>query len=312
MDLLSPIITSSGWVYSTGSLYLQDGNVLGRPMYLPDTNGERVYLGKQYKKYQRRPEINLCPVQPYSGCGQIDPWSVLIPSEQIINIVDTRQAFKRWLKGYDPRINIVKHVLNMAGIKISQCGLGGSTGLGCETPLSDIDLLIFGSASAFSCRRAIEDALLNEELQLMTSETVSAYAERYARLYNLDQNYLYTVFAHDLTKVYYKGQKISFIFTYDEYEREKIPIRLYTSNPYATHKVRMNARVIDSTASWLYPRKYVVEQLSGQLHQVWSHHWLRDPVTPVGTLVEIIGCDLGDGIISLTDLHHYIVPLIAQ
>lgn len=108
---------------------------------------------------------------------------------------------------------------------------------------------------------------------------------------------------------HFSFQKISFIFTYGEGEREKIPARLYNEPLDQTFAVRLRARVVDGSASWLYPRKYTVEQANGRLHQVWSHHWLRDPVTPAGTLVEIVGRDLGDGIISLTDLQHHIAPL---
>lgn len=109
--------------------------------------------------------------------------------------------------------------------------------------------------------------------------------------------------------MYYRGQKISFIFTYGEHERDKIPVRLYNESFDQTLAVRLKARVVDGGASWLYPRKYTVEQANGRLYQVWSHHWLRDPVTPAGTLVEVVGRDLGDGIISLTDLQHHIAPL---
>lgn len=145
----------------------------------------------------------------------------------------------------------------------------------------------------------------------MTYDVVSSYADRYAQLYGLDRNYLHAVFAGDLTKVYHRGRKISFIFTYDEHEQVKIPSRLYDDDIQRSPEVRMKVRVVDGTASWLYPRKYVVEHPSGQLFQIWSHHWLRDPVTPAGALVEVVGRDLGGGLISLTDLHHHIAPLTA-
>lgn len=309
MNLLTPIVTASGWIYSAGALHAQEGGHFGRPMYYPSEEGERVYLGREYTKYLRRPQTELLPAQPYRECPQIDPWSVVIPSAQIVHCVDTRSAFQSWLAGSDLRVDIVKHILKGAGISMDQCGLGGSVGLGCETTASDIDLLIFGSALALSCRRAIEDALLMGELALMTNETVSSYARRYSDLYGLDLNYLHTVFARDLSKVYYRGQKISFIFTYGECERDKIPLRLYDGCFDQAREIRLKARVVDGTASWLYPRKYTIEQATGRLYQVWSHHWLRDPVTPAGTLVEVVGRDLGDGTISLTDLRHHIAPL---
>lgn len=311
MDLLSPIVTKSGWVYSTGSLHLRENSLFGRPMYYPDNAGERMFLERRYKKYQRLPNPDSLPVQPYLRCAQIDPWSVLISLEEVVERVDVRRALENWLMGSDPRTDIVRRILNAAGIKTGQCGLGGSAGLGCETPASDVDLLVFGSISALSCRRAIEDALLSGELTLMTHDVVSSYADRYAQLYGLDRNYLHAVFAGDLTKVYHRGRKISFIFTYDEHEQVKIPSRLYDDDIQRSPEVRMKVRVVDGTASWLYPRKYVVEHPSGQLFQIWSHHWLRDPVTPAGTLVEVVGRDLGGGLISLTDLHHHIAPLTA-
>ncbi|MCR4278432.1 MAG: hypothetical protein NUV84_01500 [Candidatus Uhrbacteria bacterium] len=309
MDLLGPVVTKSGWVYSTGSLYLRENSLFGRPMYYPDDAGERMFLGRRYKKYQRLPKHSSLPAQPYPLCAQIDPWSVLIPAEQIVDRVDVRQALRNWFEGPDSRTSVIKHLLNTAGIKTDQCGLGGSTGLGCETAASDVDILVFGSASALSCRRAIEDALLSGELTLMTHDVVSSYAERYARLYGLDRSYLHAVFAGDLTKVYYQGRKISFIFVYGENERDKIPLQLYSESVSQTLEIRLRARVVDGSASWVYPRKYIVEQQHGQLHQVWSHHWLRDPVTPTNTLVEVVGRDLGGGIISMTDLAHHIVPL---
>jgi hypothetical protein len=143
----------------------------------------------------------------------------------------------------------------------------------------------------------------------MTSELAAAYAERYSRLYGIDRNYLQVIFAADVTKVYRCGKKISFIFVYDESERDKIPPQLYTSEVTECQEVRMLAQVVDGCASWLYPRKYIVEQQSGASFQIWSHHWLRDPVAPAGIFVEIVGRDLGHGIISLTDLGHHIVPL---
>lgn len=309
MDLLSPFVTASGWVYSTGSLYRRKESLFGRPMYFPDDAGERIYLGKRYKKYQRSQQLYILPTQPYPLCTEIDPWSALVPAAQVVNHVDTHRAFESWLTGLDPRVEIVKRVLSSAGIKTDQCGLGGSVGLGCQTSLSDIDLLVFGSASMLSCRRAIEDALLGGELTLMTNEIVSSYAERYAQLYGLNRSYLHSVFARDLTKVYYRGLKISFIFTYSEQERSKIPSLLYTEDVGRAPEILLKARVVDGAASWLYPRKYVVEHPSGQLYQVWSHHWLRDPVTPAGTLVEVVGRKLSGGVISLTDLHHHIAPL---
>ena len=308
MDLLSPIVTSSGWVYSTGSLHLLGNNVFGWPMYFPDEGGQRVYSGKRYTKFLRYQRPDLLPVQPYDRCAQIDPWSSLIPTECIIDGVDTRRALEDWLSSSsDPRVGSIKHVLDRAGIKTSQCGLGGSTGLGCIAPDSDLDLLIFDSSSALPCRNAIEAALLDGELTLMTDEIVSSYATRYARLYNLSQSHLHSVFSHDVTKAYRQGQKISFIFTYNENEREKIPARLYTKDAFHAPEIRMNAWVVDGTGSWLYPRKYIVEK-DGQEYQIWSHHWLRDPITPAGTLVEVVGRNLGDGVILLSDLHHHIAP----
>ncbi len=308
MNLLCPVVTVSGWIYSIGSLYSKRGNLFGRPMYFPSEAGERVYSGRRYDKFLRHQRSDLLPKQPYIRCAQIDPWSVMIPAEHIVGRIDSHQVFENWLTSSDSRVGIVKGILQAAGIASHQCGLGGSVSLGCEALDFDIDLLIFNSSSAHSCRRAIEDALLNRELELMTKKVVSSYAERYAKMYGLDQGYLHSVFAGDLTKVYYQGQKISFIFTYGEDERDKIPARLYDDDSYLAPEIRMNAHVIDSAAAWLFPRKYVVQKPSGQIYQVWSHHWLRDPVTPAGTLVEVVGRDLGDGIISLTDMHHHIAP----
>lgn len=309
MDLLSPLMTDSGWIYSVGALHDHQNRLFGRPMYYPDENGDRVFQGKRYKKYQRRADFDLLPSQPYAACVQIDPWSVLVPVDRIAEVVDTRRAFARWLDGPDPRVSIIEQLLTTAGIKTGQCGLGGSAGVGCETPASDVDILLYGSASTLACRRAIEDAILNGEIGLMTQEVAAAYAERYSRLYNIDQNHLHAIFAGDPTKVYYRGQKISFIFAYSENERDKIPARLYTESVLQTPEICLRARVIDGSASWVYPRKYIIEQQSGELHQVWSHHWLRDPVTPAGTLVEVVGRDLGDGVVSLTGLGHRIIPL---
>lgn len=308
IDMLSPVVTNSGWVYSIGSLYLLGNSLFGRPMYFPNETGHRVYMGKPYAKFLRHQKSDLLPPQPYRVCTQIDPWSVLIPTESVIKSIDARWAFENWLSSLDPRADIVKQILNRAGVKTSLCGLGGSIGLGCEIQNSDIDLLIFNSSSAPPCRCAIKEALLNMELALMTNEVVSLYAERYSRMYHLDQNYLRSIFAHDITKVYRQGQKISFIFTYGEHEREKIPNRLYADYARRAPEIRIKARIVDNNESWLYPRKYTIED-SVRCYQVWSHHWLRDPITPAGTPVEVVGRNLGDGIISLTDMHHRIVPL---
>jgi predicted nucleotidyltransferase len=309
MDLLTPLITDSGWIYSVGSLHDFENGVFGRPMYYPDENGERLFNGRRYNKYLRRPELHLLPSQLYAGCTQIDPWSVLVPKDRITEIIDTRRAFARWIRDSDPRVRIVERLLTTAGVTLGQCGLGGSAGVGCETVASDVDILLYGSASALACRRAIEDALLGGEIDLMTQDVVASYAERYSRLYGIDRSYLHSIFAGDLTKVYYQGRKISFIFAYGENERDKIPLQLYTESASQALEIRLRARVVDGSASWVYPRKYIVEQQHGQLYQAWSHHWLRDPVTPTNTLVEVVGRDLGGGVISMTDLAHHIVPL---
>ncbi|MDO8592999.1 MAG: hypothetical protein Q7R92_04515 [bacterium] len=287
---------------------MQGDNIFGRPMYFPNETGKRVYLGKRYEKFLRHKGPNLLPTQPYAICAQVDPWSVAIPFGHIADYIDTRQELEYWLTSSDQRVGIVKYIFKEAGITIHRCGLGGSASLGCESSDNDIDLLIFGSSTVLLCKQAIESALRSGDLDLMTREIVSLYVERYARMYGLNQDYLNSVFSYDLTKVYYRGQKISFIFTYSEDERKKIPAILYARKSCQAPEICIKAYIIDNTASWLYPRKYIVKKPSGQTYQVWSHHWLKDPVTPAGTLVEVMGRNLGDGIISLTDMHHHIAP----
>lgn len=312
MELLSQIVTDSGWIYSLGTFYSGENGVFRRPLYYPDPNGERMFRGMRYKKYRRLVKNDSLPVQPYSMSMQIDPWSVLIPRDNIVEITDTRHAFAQWMLGSDSRIAIITEILDISGIKISQCGLGGSAGIGCETTNSDVDIIVFGVPSVFACKHAIESVLLDNKITLMTQDIVSSYAERYSQIYGINQHYLHAVFAGDLTKVYYSGKKISFIFVYDENERDKIPSGLYSKKVYSAPEICINARIIDGSASWLYPRKYLVEKQSGEVFSVWSHHWLRDLVTKKDTLVKIIGRDLGGGIISLTDLKHQIIPFVYQ
>lgn len=310
MSLLTPMITASGWIYSNGSVHQHNGQHFGRPMYYPDPSGNRSFRGLRYSKFNRSVENANASSHPYPRCWQIDPWSVLLPKMSVAEVVDTHSALCTWLSGNDPRVGIVKKILSSAYIPLKALGLGGSTGLGCDSSDSDVDLIIYGSRYVGPCRTAIEDALLAGDLSLMTHDVVATYAARYACLYGLNREYLHAVFAHDITKVYRNGRKISFIFAYHDDESKCIPAQLYQSSDKPRSEVKIRARVIDGSGTWLYPRKYtVVGAVDQKTYDVWSHHWLRDPITATGALVEIVGNRIADGIISLTELYHKIAPL---
>ena len=307
MLLLSPVITRSGWVYDIAAPWLSDREMIGHPMYYPDSNGPRHIRGSSYQKYLLGTPAAERVLQPYPAEAQVSPWAARIPSNEIVEIIDVVEAFQARLSQDDPRKAVLNRVLREAGIPMGSIGLGGSTSLGCHQADADLDILVYGTDHAASCIRSIEQVLLDGEATLMSSDLASGYAQRYGKLYGLPPEYLFNVFAQDLTKVYVQGRKISFIFTYPEVDLAQIPKLLYRDTPGSS--VELRARVVSNVSSWLYPRKYLVRTANGTLTSVWSHHWLHKAIAQPGTLVEIVADSLDPKIMALTKLHHRILPL---
>ncbi len=308
MLLLSPVITRSGWIFGVAAPWQPGEDLIGYPMYYPHPEGTRRIKGATYQKFLRRiPSPSALWVQPYPAEPRIDPWTCRIPGDEIVSVIDVVSAFQRWLEEVDPRKSVLSRVLREANIPMSAIGIGGSTSLGCQQADADIDVLIFGADYASGCIRAIEHALLEGKAKLMSRDIASAYAARYGALYGLAAEYLYHVFAQDLTKIYVDGRKISFIFSYGSDERNQIPAALYQSNSPAT--VEFRARVVSNISSWYYPRKYLVQTSDGNLHSVWSHHWLHKAMALPGMLVEIIADRFNNQTCALTQLRHRILPL---
>jgi predicted nucleotidyltransferase len=310
MALLSPFITSSGWVYSLGSFYAPDGSVLGRPMYYPDEKGTRLFRGRKYNKYLRHSNGASLIKQPYKPFWQMDPWSVQIPVSQIAEVFDSQKALADWLSTNDIRADLINTILAEFNISKSNLALGGSLGVGCQTDDSDVDLLIYGSDLAELFRAAIKEALYLGKTQLMSPELVDRYANRYAHIYGLQFRHVHKIFSDDITKIYIGDKKISFIFVYSDLEKAKVPTVIYNERKrQEVPDICFFGRLINASAAWLYPRNYLVEDNRGNLFSLWSHHWLRDPTAEVGSEVEVSGSDLGRNIISLTTTRHHISPV---
>lgn len=307
MLLLSPIITRSGWVYDIVTPWQSDREMIGHPMYYPDPNGSRHIRGNSYQKYLLGTPAAERVTQPYPPEVRVSPWVARIPNEEIVETVDVVGEFQDWLSQDDPRKAVLNRVLREANIPMGSIGLGGSTSLGCHEADADLDILVYGTDHAASCIRSIEQVLLDGEATLMSPDLASGYAQRYGKLYGLPPEYLFNVFAQDLTKVYVQGKKISFIFTYPEGEHAQIPKLLYEETSRDT--VELRARVVSNISSWLYPRKYLVQTADGHLTSVWSHHWLHKAIAQPGTLVEIVADRLDPKTMVLTKLHHRILPL---
>jgi predicted nucleotidyltransferase len=276
-------------------------------MYYPDPSGPRHIRGSPYQKYLLGTPAAERVVQPYPSEPQVSPWAARIPSDEIVEIVDVVGAFQAWSSQVDPRKAILNRVLREANVPIGSIGLGGSTSLGCQEVDADLDILVYGTDHAASCIRSIEQVLLDGEAMLMSPDLASGYAQRYGKLYGLPPEYLFNVFAQDVTKIYVRGKKISFIFTYPEVEHAQIPTLLYRN--ITGNSVELRARVVSNVSSWLYPRKYLVQTADGQLASVWSHHWLHKAIAQPGTLVEIVADSLNLKTMVLTKLHHRILPL---
>lgn len=308
MLLLSPVMTKSGWVFGAAAPWKKGDALIGYPMYYPHADGTRQIDGRSYHKFLRRlPEEDTARQQPYPEEPRIDPWSCRIPGDQIMATIDVISAFQEWLEKPDPRKAVLTRILREAAIPMNAIGIGGSTSLGCQESDADIDVLIFGTAHAPACIGAIEQALLQGRMELMSGEVADAYAKRYGDLYGLAPEYLHHVFAQDLTKVYVEGKKISFIFSYAINELDQIPTTLYRET--RPSETCFRARVVSSVSSWYYPRKYLVQTPDGGLHTIWSHHWLHKAMAPPGMLVEVVADRLDEKTSVLTKMHHRIFPL---
>lgn len=307
MRLLNPILTRSGWIYVIIVPCLFNYEVIAYPMYFPDRRGNRQFRGLPYQKYLAREQSSDPWNQPYPPEKHLHRWAARVPISEIIEQIDVTQSFKSWLSGSDPRLNVLLKILHDAHIPVSHLGLGGSFSLRCQTTESDLDLLIYGVRHIAPCLKAIKNTLLSGDVQLMSSELASGYARRYSRLYNLPFDYLFPVFACDLTKLYVEEHKISFIFTYDEREQHQIPECLYQQS--AISEVTLRAKIISSNFSWSFPRKYCLRAVDGVQYHLWSYHWLHKAMINKGMIVEVNADQINKKDLILMRLHHHIIPV---
>lgn len=305
MNLLCPFITKSGWIYSLASPKQGQGYVFGNPMYYPDINGTRIINGNSFSKFYRQIQ-NVSPwKQPYAFEPSIDPWAAMIPEDEILSTIEITNCFSKWISKSDERAEVVKNIVASSGLLTDCIGITGSVSLGCQTSDSDVDVIIYGTQNLNKCLKVIEELLLRNSIRLMTEKTARGYADRYGRLYSIDGSALFEIFLRDITKIYVNDKKISIIFAYHVDEFVDIPDSIYKNSLLTT---KFKAKIVTSTLSWFYPRKYLVQKGDGSFASVWSHHWLYKAMAPIGTFVEICADEINSSTYVLTGLNHHILP----
>lgn len=309
MPLLSPIITKSGWIFGQSSLHHPPGYVRGYPMYFPADSGNRIFRGESYSKYSRlQSGVNESAIPPYPKDPIVDPWSVIIPVDEIIEKIDCLASFRSWRRNTDdPRHSVVESILRRASIPLYQVGLIGSMALGCPDENPDLDLLIHGSSYVAPCIREIEKLLHRGEVSFMSEGIAELYARKYSNLYNFPYERMFQMFRLDLTKIYVAKQKISVIFVYDDKEINSIPDSLYADCDKT--ETEFDGTVVTGFSSWLYPRHYLVMTDSGILYSVWSHHWIYKGIASAGSKVHVRATDVGNNILLVSSLRNAIFPI---
>lgn len=305
MSLLSPILSTTGWIYGQDSFVDRNEPMLVTPLYYPDANGDRYFNGQPYSKYVK---VGAKSGQPYPTLlpfAKVAPSTYVLPRDQMVKIFDCQASYAQWSDADDVRRLTIHNILTRANVPLQATGLAGSKACECTKSDSDIDVLIRGTKYVSSVLSELQQVVAARRAELMGPIKASKYARRYGDYYSMDQDHLGHIFAADVTKLYVEGQKISFIFVYDESEKDHIPKELYDDSE-VHPDIEMQARIINVDKSWLYPRCYSVKADDGSEYALWSHQWIHKNLFPVGTKVQLNAQMCSKNTLSLSTKAHRI------
>lgn len=305
MSLLSPVLAKSGWIYCHGAFSGEDQPMLVTPLYYPSETGDRYFQGELYGKYisvgAKPDQINPSLL----GIPTVSRTTYALPREDIRKVFEPTQAYEQLLASQDVRRSAIAHIVDAASVPKTQLGIIGSRACECVKPDSDIDIIVKGSQYVASVLRELHAIIRTGDAKLMSQEKAAKYAHRYSEFYGLDGKHIYNLFATDPTKLYIEGQKISFIFVFDDQEKDRIPHELNVG--LAAPNIMVSGTIINTSDAWLYPRHYSIMDHTGKRFDIWSHEWLFKNFFPVGTEIEVTAQKCSDSVLALTTKNHKIL-----
>jgi len=265
-----------------------EGHTVAFPRYIPSPNGDRV-IGKI--RYQRIPDLQTKLHYLSSTFSELltyhsyyDTVLPLVPLRESRPISPVKIA--EMLEASDPPDSLLRTAIEFYCLLRNRCnwvGITGSILVGLHTPRSDIDLVVYGLEAG---RRALE--LLAE----LRRERVTQPLPRHLIQEVLQQRQPDTPLGW--SPELEQQRLLQGVFKNTPYFIRLVPLPhewLHIHRgPYRRHGVfRATLRIIDASLAPYTPCLYYVEDASGCIQYLVSHHGRFSEVLGEGNRVEALG-----------------------
>lgn len=300
VNVFDYFLTDEGIFYiSTSDSHLED-TILGRPVYIEDSSGDRTFNRQNYSKTPR-------------DASEVDGIETSHLSDTASNVArenleELRRPFereKKILENVDEKTTELYTRLNNA---VEQdLGLIGSQLWGLNIAESDVDMVLRGE-SPEDIRNALNTVPSNTDLELMGDEVHQQKAEKYSDIYDIAKR---EAFNHVTTpRRRYKHPEIDSKISLIPVQEPGTADFNLPSRDERTQCIQEEGVVYDDSLSFTSPRIYGVETESHGDVQVMTDRWIYAGSYEEGDEVEIEGTYFKDSnTIALNEPGHDISPI---
>ena len=129
---------NNGWIFAVADYNHMDG-IRCVLRYVPDPQGERRAKGRRYRKIDFDDAYAFLKKERPDYVKDMH----VVPEEDVIRIYRPHEELKKIIKK-DGRVREIAFILAEGGVPWDEMGITGSMLMGLQSPISDIDFVVYG------------------------------------------------------------------------------------------------------------------------------------------------------------------------